>query len=91
MSIFEIMMLLCFAASWPVNIFKSIKARSSRGKSLAFLVIVWVGYASGITHKILFSRDPVMALYILNFIMVGIDISLWFINRRRDIAAGTPS
>jgi hypothetical protein len=84
-------MLLCFAASWPVNIFKSIRARSSRGKSLAFLVIVWAGYASGIIHKIRFSRDPVMALYILNFIMVGIDISLWFINRRRDIEAETQS
>ncbi|MDR1429172.1 MAG: hypothetical protein LBI85_02690 [Spirochaetaceae bacterium] len=85
MSIFETIMLLCFAASWPLNIVKSLKARSSKGKSLAFLVTIWVGYAGGIIHKILFSRDPVMALYILNFVMVGIDITLWFINRRRDL------
>jgi hypothetical protein len=82
-------MLLCFAASWPVNIVKSLKTRSSRGKSVVFLSVIWIGYASGIIHKILFSRDLVMILYILNFIMVGIDIRLWFINRRRDIAAGT--
>jgi hypothetical protein len=87
MSIFETGMLLCFAASWPMNIIKSLKSRSSKGKSLAFTVTICIGYASGIIHKILFSRDIVMALYILNFTMVAIDIALWFINRRHDIAA----
>jgi hypothetical protein len=81
-------MLLCFAASWPVNILKALRTRSSKGNSLGFLVIIWIGYAGGIIHKILFSRDLVMGLYILNFIMVGIDITLWFINRRRDLAGG---
>jgi hypothetical protein len=88
MSIFEAGMLLCFAASWPVNILKSLKARTAKGKSVVFLFIIDAGYLSGIIHKVLVSRDPVLILYIANFIMVGIDISLYFINRRRDLQAG---
>jgi hypothetical protein len=88
MSVFEAGMLLCFAISWPVNIFKSLKTRTAKGKSLAFLFIIWLGYMSGIIHKVLVSRDPVLILYIANFIMVGIDITLCLINRRRDMEAG---
>jgi hypothetical protein len=88
MSIFEAGMLLCFAASWPVNILKSLKARTAKGKSVAFLFIIDAGYLSGIVHKVLVSRDPVLILYIANFIMVGIDLVLYFINRRRDLQAG---
>jgi hypothetical protein len=87
MSLFEAGMLLCFAISWPVNIFKSLKARTAKGKSVAFLFIIWVGYMSGVIHKVLNSRDPVLILYVANFIMVGIDIVLYFINRRRDLEA----
>jgi hypothetical protein len=87
MSIFEAGMLLCFAASWPVNIFKSLKARTAKGKSGVFMFIIEAGYMCGIIHKVLVSRDPVLILYIANFIMVGIDITLYFINHRRDLEA----
>ena len=39
-SIFEAVMLLCFAAAWPAAIHKSWVSRTARGKSLAFLIIV---------------------------------------------------
>jgi uncharacterized membrane protein YbjE (DUF340 family) len=89
-SVFEIGMLVCFGAAWPVSIWKSLKTRQVAGKSLPFLVIVLVGYAAGILHKIVFRFDPVIYLYILNALMVTIDIILYLRNRlyhvRRSLA-----
>lgn len=84
MSFFEAGMLLCFGAAWPVNIHKSLKSRTTRGKSLPFLVILLVGYAFGIVHKLLNSRDIVLALYVINSLMVSADICIWFRNRGYD-------
>ena len=86
MSIFEAVMLLCFGMSWPMNIYKSIKAKTVKGKSLAFLIIIEIGYVAGILHKVFYSRDIVMVLYILNLLMVGVDICLYFRNKRLDEA-----
>ena len=52
MSIFEIIMLVCFGLSWPVSIYKSLKTRVVAGKSPLFMAIVITGYASGVAHKI---------------------------------------
>lgn len=82
MSVFEIVMLICFGAAWPFALVKSWRSRQNGGKSLGFLLIVAVGYASGVIHKILHSRDPVIFLYALNFAMVSADIALFFRNRR---------
>lgn len=81
MSIFEALMLLSFGAAWPTQIFKSYTSRSTKGKSVLFLYIVIFGYLAGITHKILYSRDIVMVLYIINLIMVSTDIILYYRNR----------
>jgi hypothetical protein len=91
MSIFEAIMLLCFGAAWPMNIYKSWKARTAAGKSLMFQIAVAVGYISGITHKILYNNDVVLYLYIINFIMLSIDTTLWFRNHKLDLQreAGT--
>jgi len=82
MSIFEIIMLICFGAAWPFSIYRSYTSRSIAGKSLFFLLVLLLGYASGILHKIFFSFDRVIFLYILNFIMVGIDTVLYYRNYR---------
>lgn len=82
MSIFEAGMLLCFGLAWPVNIYKSCKTRSTGGKSAMFLFIVFFGYISGILHKLIYSRDIVLVLYIVNAVMVSIDMCLFFRNRR---------
>lgn len=82
MSIFEILMLLCFGAAWPFSIYKSYKSKSNNGKSIIFLFVVMTGYLSGILHKMFNSYDPVIYLYAINFLMVGTDAILWFRNGR---------
>jgi hypothetical protein len=86
MSPFEIGMLVGFGCAWPSNIYKSLKSRTAAGRSLMFQWAVLFGYVCGITHKILYSNDLVLYLYILNFIMVGIDTCLCLRNRRLDRA-----
>jgi len=80
-SVFEITMLVCFGAAWPVSIYKSLRTRAVAGKSLFFLIIVFVGYMAGILHKLIFHYDLVIFLYGLNALMVGIDIVLYLRNR----------
>lgn len=82
MSIFEALMLICFGAAWPFSIYKSYVSRSVQGKSAFFLIIVLVGYVSGILHKLFFQYDMVIYLYILNFVMVSIDFILYLRNSR---------
>jgi hypothetical protein len=82
MSIFEIIMLICFGAAWPVSILKSWSARSNNGKSLFFLIIVLIGYIAGILHKIFYLSDAVIILYFINFTMITIDIIIYFRNER---------
>jgi len=81
MSIFEIIMLVCFGASWPFSIARSIKSRTTKGKSIVFLVLLWVGYLGGIFHKIFFSMNFVIFFYALNMLMVTADIVLYFRNQ----------
>ncbi len=81
MSIFEILMLICFGAAWPFSIYKSIKSKSIKGKSLLFLLVILGGYTAGIFHKVFYNYDGVIFLYIFNFLMVFVDIILYFKNR----------
>ncbi len=81
MSVFEIIMLVCFGAAWPVSIYKSLRTREVAGKSLPFLVIILVGYAAGILHKIVYHYDLVIFLYALNALMVSADIAIYLRNR----------
>jgi hypothetical protein len=84
MSFFEILMLLCFGFAWPVSLRKSWTSRTNSGKSVVFLIVVVIGYAAGIVHKVLHSPDAVTALYALNMCMVSADVVLWFRNHRLD-------
>ena len=79
--VLEAGMLFCFGFAWPFNIYKSYKARTNMGKSLLFLIVIWAGYFMGIFHKA-FSPDPdfVLWLYMLNIIMVSIDLALYYRN-----------
>ena len=88
MSIFEIAMLVCFGAAWPFSLYRSYRSRTNAGKSLFFLGVVFLGYVSGILHKIFFSPDPVIVLYLLNGTMVAGDIGLYFRNRNFDRLRG---
>lgn len=77
MSVFEIVMLTCFGISWPLSIAKALRTRVVAGKSPLFMSIVIAGYASGVIHKLLFSLDWVIALYLLNLCMVAVDLALY--------------
>ena len=85
MSIFEIIMLVCFGASWPISIIKTIKAKNPVGKSVAFLYLVLIGYIAGCLHKYYFNFDNIIWLYVLNGAMVTVDIILvhYYINLRK--------
>jgi hypothetical protein len=84
MSIFEIIMLICFGAAWPFSIYRSAKSGKNGGKSVWFLVVILVGYASGIANKLFNRYDNVIYLYCLNMVMVFIDILLWLRNQKRE-------
>lgn len=84
--LFEAVMLICFGMAWPLSIIKSLRSRTVAGKSLFFLCVVFIGYISGIIHKIYFAHNAVLWLYILNAIMVAVDILLFFRNRKLDEA-----
>ena len=88
MSFFELGMVVCFGISWPINVIKSIRTKSTVGKSIAFSVVVFVGYILGIIHKLKYSRDFVLYAYILNLTMVSIDIVVYILNYRRDKKLG---
>ncbi len=83
-SILEILMLLSFGFAWPGSIYKSYTARTAKGKSLSFLLIVLFGYVCGITNKIIVGNYFVLVFYILDFIMVSTDTCLYFRNRKLD-------
>ena len=90
--ILEVVMLICFGLSWPINAYKSWKARTAKGKSPAFLCLIIFGYIAGITAKFLnesymasiSSKWYVLFFYFLNMLMVSADLVLYFRNRRLD-------
>lgn len=84
MGVFEFLMLCCFGFSWPFSIVKSIRSRSTKGKSLMFMLLVEAGYLFGITHKLLYSRNWVIWAYVFLFVLVGVDIALYCVNKRRE-------
>ena len=82
----EIVMIVSFGASWPMNVIKSYKARTTKGKSLAFLVLVFFGYICGITSKLVAPTFKwyVLFFYVLNFLMIGTDLALYIRNYKLD-------
>lgn len=85
--LFETLMLICFGCSWPISVLKSYRARTAKGKSVIFTYAIIIGYICGIMSKITAgSINYVFALYIINIVMVSIDLLLYFRNRRLDKA-----
>ena len=90
--ILEITMVVSFGASWPLNVMKSYRARTTKGKSLGFLLLIFFGYIAGIISKLI--NDAYMAniaqkwyvlfFYVLNLLMVGADLLLYARNKRFD-------
>ena len=78
-------MVTLFGLSWPMNIIRSVRSRTARGKSIVFLCFIWLGYIAGILSKIAAGCITyVFFFYILNILMVSADMILYFRNRRLD-------
>lgn len=87
--IFEVVMLLCFAAAWPMNIYRAYQARSAIGTSLPFMVVVEIGYFAGIANKIVNDDiNYVVAFYVFNITLVMMGILIYFRNRAIDKSKG---
>lgn len=88
--ILEIIMVISFGASWPFNVIKSYKARTTKGKSLLFLCLILFGYVAGIAAKLVIFNPAkwyVLFFYVLNFVMVAADLVLYARNKRLDAIA----
>ena len=83
--ILETMMVVCFGISWPLSVVKSYRARTAKGKSLVFLLAIWIGYICGISGKLIGGNvNYVLIMYFINLFVVSTDLVLYFRNRALD-------
>lgn len=78
-------MLVCFGFSWPLNVIKAYKARTAKGMSLAFIILIIVGYLAGISAKFISGQiNYVLAVYLLNLIIVSANVAVYIRNKTLD-------
>lgn len=87
----EIAMLCLFGCSWPFNIAKALKAKTAKGKSIGFELLILVGYLVGLFGKLYaYKQTGTLAysvwFYIADILMVSIDLVLYVVNTKRDKA-----
>jgi hypothetical protein len=82
----ELAMLICFGISWPVAAFKAWKARTAKGQTVVLYYLLMLGYLCGIAAKIITHQITfVLAAYLFNFAMVGLNGILYYRNRALDL------
>lgn len=80
-AIFETIMLICFGLSWPLNVIKAYKAKTAKGTSLPFILLIITGYIAGITAKIVTDQiNYVLIVYLLNLAIVSMNVVVYFRN-----------
>ncbi len=80
--ILEAIMIISFGISWPLSIVRSVRSKSTKGKSLLFMCFIAFGYVCGIASKfITHTYNLAFWFYFPNIIFVLTDISLYFKNR----------
>ena len=83
--ILETIMLICFGASWPISVMKNIRSHTAKNMSLQFILLIIIGYVSGITAKIINGQtNYVLVVYLINLAFVSINLAVYFINRHHD-------
>ena len=83
--IFESLMLICVGFSWPLNVLKAYKARTAKGTSLPFILLIITGYVAGIIAKFLnHAVGYVLVVYFLNLTIVTTNLLVYFRNRALD-------
>lgn len=95
-TVFEIIFLICFGASWPFNIIRAYKARTAKGTSIQFMFFIALGYVAGICKMVFTYLDDGAAeaikivafvFYIVNLSMVIAGIAIFFRNKKLDCEA----
>ena len=83
--VFESVMLICFGLSWPLNVIKAYKARTTKGTSLPFILLIITGYIAGITAKLVSGQiNYVLAVYLLNLVIVSLNVAVYIRNAALD-------
>lgn len=84
-SILETAMLICFGFSWPLNVIKAYKARTAKGTSLPFILLIITGYIAGISAKIINNQiNYVLIAYLINLAIVSLNVIVYFRNAALD-------
>lgn len=84
-AMFESIMLICFGLSWPLNVIKAYKARTTQGTSLPFILLIITGYIAGITAKLISGQlNYVLIVYLLNLVIVLLNVVVYFRNLSLD-------
>jgi len=76
LTLFEMVMLLCFGGSWPFAIAKTIRTKEVSGASPLFYALILTGYLCGIIHKLETNPNFVLVFYVLNAAMVATQLVL---------------
>lgn len=84
----EIVMIVSFGISWPLNVIKAYRSRTTRGVSLPFLLLIFIGYLWGIAGKLLSNSFKwyVLFFYVFNAIMLSVNLLIYIRNYRIDQA-----
>lgn len=80
-SILEMIMLICFGLSWPMNVMKAYKAKTAKGSSLPFILLIITGYMAGISAKVITGQiNFVLIVYVINLMIVLANLLVYFRN-----------
>ena len=87
--LFESIMLICFGLSWPLNVAKNIRAKTAKGMSLPFILLIVTGYIAGIAAKLITHQITyVLIVYFINLAIVAVNILVYFRNVALDKKGG---
>ena len=83
---FELFMLICFGASWPVNTYNNWKARTAKGTNWQFLAMVAAGYVAGIFSHLIGDGEFswIIIAYLINIAFIVVNLLVYFRNCKLD-------
>ena len=92
--ILEVIMVISFGLSWPISIFKTLSAKTAKGKSPIFISLIVFGYICIIISKIITKTLPggelgfAFPFYCINLAMTSFDLGLNIYYRKKDAKEG---
>ena len=85
--IFEMIMLVCFGLSWPLNAYKNYRAGTAAGTSWQFIGLITLGYLAGIAAKFVSGNiNWVLIVYFANLVFLAANWAVYFRNVKLDRA-----